>query len=374
MTEQSTPILFAGTHRRAHRADSTDIAFGIYAFRVEQGRLSPLALTRTPQPGWVAVHPGGHFLYCANELREMEGREGGAVSAFRIDLATGALDPLNSRPLPPMPCHCAVDATGRFLLVATFGGGSVHLFAIEDDGRIGAELDAHVHHGSSIDPRRQAGPHAHAVAIDPGNRFVLVPDLGTDSLYVYALDREGGRLAPLPERTLALAAGSGPRHLAFGSGGWRVYLMNEMSATIAVLAFDPETGALDLLQSIDLLPAGFAGLRSGAAVAIHPRGDFLYATTRSHGSSGEPPVRGLDLLVWFSIDRNGLLVPGGRVPAEGQIPRSFTLDPAGDFLFVGHQCSGTIATFRIDSDGAPAFTGQRIATPVPVCLEFAAPG
>jgi 6-phosphogluconolactonase len=369
-----TGLLYVGTHRRAHRADPVDVAFGIYAFRKEpgSGRLIDVAVTETPQPGWIAVHPRGRFLYVTNEVGSFEGADGGGVSAFAIDTETGSLTPLNTRRTPPLPCHCEVDASGRYLLVATFGAGTVHLFPLMSDGRIGPEADAHRHTGSSVHPRRQTQPHAHAVGIDPANCFVLVPDLGTDRIIVYELEHESGKLIPRPERNVRLAPGSGPRHVTFDPRARFVYLLNEMSATITTFGYDMTHGGLREIQTVDALPDGFSGLRSGAEVGIHPAGRFLYATTRSHGSSGEPPARGLDSIVWFEIDQeHGVLRPRGRVPSGGQIPRTFTFDSSGDYLFVGHQCSGTVVTFRIDPHtGTPIATGEVIASPVAVCVRF----
>ena len=370
----TSELLYVGTHRRAHKADPADIAFGIYVFAKAPGDVGMnfIHMTPTPQPGWIAPHPSGKFIYVVNETTDFEAAPGGGVSAFSVAPGTGALTPLNVARTPALPCHCEVDAMGQFLLVATFGGGSVHLFRIAAAGRIGAQLDSHQHTGSSVHPRRQTRPHAHAVTLDPANRFVLVPDLGADQIVVYELDRAAGRLVAQPSRNVRVAPGSGPRHITFEAGGRFAYLMNEMTATITAFAYDPAHGALRELQSVDLLPSGFAGLRSGAELAIHPAGRFLYATTRSHGSSGEPPMRGLDSLLWFEIDpQSGFLQPRGSVSSGGEIPRSFAFDRSGDHLFVGHQCSGTVVAFRIDRQtGAPSPTGDVTETPVPVCLLF----
>jgi len=367
-------VLYVGTHRRAHRADPDDIAFGVYRLGLDEdsGTFRALDMVETPQPGWIAAHPGGQFLYVVNEVRDFEGSEGGGVSAFRIDPDTGALSPLGSQRTPPLPCHCEVDSSGRWLLAATFGGGTVHLFPLGPDGRIGPQAEVHRHTGSSVHPRRQTQPHAHAVSFDPAGRFVLVPDLGTDQLRVYAFDADRGSLTPRPERTARLAPGSGPRHVAFDAHARFVYLMNEMNATITTFAYNPADGALEQRQSVDLLPEGFAGLRSGAELRVHPNGRFLYATTRSHGSSGEPPVRGLDSLVWFAIDpESGLLALRGRTASGGELPRSFTFDAPGERLFIGHQASASIVTFNIDlQTGTPIPSGERAAAPVPVCLVF----
>lgn len=367
-------VLYVGTHRRPHRDEPPDIAFGIYAFGKEgpADRLSALGMTEAAQPGWIAFHPSRRFLYAVNEVRNFGSVDVGGVSAYAIDPKSGMLKLLNARRTAPLPCHCEVDASGHYLLVATVGGGSVHLFPLASDGRLEPEADSHRHSGSSVHPRRQTSPHAHGIGIDRANRFVLVPDLGVDQLMVYELACQRGRLIPRPERSVHLPPGSGPRHVAFDSRARFVYLMNELSATITVFAYDSARGALRPIQTIDTLPDDFHGLRLGAEIAIHPARPYLYATTRSHGSSGEPPVRGLDTIVWFEIDEgHGTLRLRGRMPSGGEIPRTFTFDATGERLYVGHQCSGTIVSFEIDSTtGAPVATGEVVATPVPVCLRL----
>ena len=120
---------------------------------------------------------------------------------FAIDPATGLLSPVNAQPTRgALPCHGVVDKTGRYLLVATYRGGTVEMFPIDGDGRLGPACDRHQHEGSSTRPDRQDEAHAHAVTLDPDNRFALVADLGTDTVVHYELDLDRGRLVPHPER------------------------------------------------------------------------------------------------------------------------------------------------------------------------------
>jgi 6-phosphogluconolactonase len=370
-------FIFVGTFPKAHRSDPADAAFGVYVLRLDpvSGELGPVGMTPTPRPGWVTLHPSRRYLYAVNEVHEFEGRSGGGVSAFAIDQATGQLSPLNTRPVgSPLPCHCVVDGTGRYLLVSTYLEGTIELFPIEGDGRLGAVRDVHQHEGSSIDPRRQSQAHAHSINLDPANRFALAADLGTDRVVVYELDLERGKLIPHPEREARVTPGSGPRHLAFHPNAPFVYLINEMSATVTVFAYDAATGTPREIQTVPTLPDGFAGYRSTAEIAVHPSGRFLYGTNRSYGSSSTPPELGEDTIVWFEIDQgSGRLTPRGRVQTGGETPRSFVIDPSGARLYVANQRSNNLAAFRIDpGTGALSPAGHLTSTPVPVCLQIAA--
>ena len=84
-----------------------------------------------------------------------------------------------------------------------------------------------------------------------------------------------------------------------------------------------------------------------------------------------PPARGLDTIVWFAVEpSHGTLTFAGRIASGGQIPRSFAFDRTGGLLFVGHQCSGNVVSFRVHPEtGRPQATGDVIATPVPVCVQ-----
>ena len=71
------------------------------------------------------------------------------------------------------PCHLIVDKSGKNVLIANFASGSVCVLPIERDGSLKDASCVIQHEGSSVDPKRQAGPHAHAVEIDAANRLRL---------------------------------------------------------------------------------------------------------------------------------------------------------------------------------------------------------
>jgi 6-phosphogluconolactonase len=251
----------------------------------------------------------------------------------------------------------AVDRTGKWLAVANYNSGSIAVFPIGSDGR-SSEASAVVQlSGSSVNPERQAGPHAHEVVFSADNSIVLVPDLGADRVLIYRFDSGRGTLVPSTPAFAGSAPGAGPRHLAFAPDGAFVYLLNEMAASIT--AFRYENGSLMETQTISTLPAGFAGVKSGAEIAIHPNGKFLYASNRGH-----------DSLAMFCIDPdNGILTGAGHVSTQGKTPRTFVIDPAGAFLLAANQDSGTIVIFRIDLEhGKLTPSGRVVGVPAPVSL------
>ena len=180
-------------------------------------------------PSFLALHPAGRHLYAVN------GGDASGVSAFGLDPASGDLTFLNRQSSQgDNPAHLSVDSAGRSVAVANFTGGTVALFPIEPDGRLGPASDVVRHSGPpGPHPTRQDRPHPHQSPIDPGGPFALVNDLGLDRTYVYRLDREPGRLVPNdPPFVARRARAPGPRHLAFRPDRRFVYVLNEIDSTI----------------------------------------------------------------------------------------------------------------------------------------------
>ena len=79
--------------------------------------------------------------------------------------------------------HLSTDRRGKVLMSAQYGGGSIAIFPLTEDGSIGPRLTLVKHEGASgVVARRQAKSHAHWVGTSPANRFASPPDLGRDAL------------------------------------------------------------------------------------------------------------------------------------------------------------------------------------------------
>jgi 6-phosphogluconolactonase len=340
---------------------------GIYAYRYDTatGQIASLGLAaETTNPSFVAIHPNGKFLYAVNEVGKYEGPNSGGVSAFAIDHATGKLTFLNevaSRGADP--CYITVDKTGKHVLVANYTGGSVAVFPVLSDGKLG-EASAFVQHtGHGTNPERQGGPHAHSIDLSPDNRFAMVDDLGLDELLVYRFDSAKGSLASNEPKSAKVEPGAGPRHFALRPGSQFAYVINEMQSSITAFANDSKAGALHPIQTMSTLPKNFSGKNDGAEVQMHPSGKFLYASNRGH-----------DSIAVFAIDKaKGTLTPIEYTPTQGSTPRSFEIDPTGELLFAENEKSDNIVIFRIDAKtGHLTPAGKVLDVPSPVCVKFVA--
>ena len=334
-----------------------------YRFHAQTGDLEPIgASTGGPSPSFLTLHRNGRVLYAVNEVGEFAGERTGAVAAFAIESATGALTLLNRQSSKGSgPCHLTVDASSRYVIVANYGSGSVAMLPIREDGALDPASDFHQHAGSSVDKSRQEGPHAHSVTVDPDNRYVVAADLGLDKVLIYRIDDENGRLVPNPNQPyVAVRAGAGPRHFAFHPNGRLGYVINELDNTVTAFAYDGARGTLRELQHISTLPDGYADTSYCADIHIHPSGRFLYGSNRGH-----------DSIVVFAIGGDGTLKPVQHEPTQGNFPRNFALDPSGNYLYVANQNANNIVAFRIAPDtGRLSATGRVYEAPKPVCIRF----
>jgi 6-phosphogluconolactonase len=269
----------------------------------------------------------------------------GQVEAFAIDAASGApthLDDVSSG--GNGPAHVSIDATGAWVLAANYGDGTVAVLPVAADGSLGAATAT-----------RTAGANAHEIVAVAADRFVLVPCLGADYVAQYTFDAQKGTLAPNAVPTWNAPAGTGPRHLAMHPSGAFAYVIGETASTMTALAFDAQLGRLTSLQTLSTRAAGVTGTNTGAAVAVHPSGKFLYGSNR-----------GDDNIALFSIDASGHLTLVGHTPSGGQTPRDFTIDPTGAYLLVANQGSNNVVVFAIDAQtGALTPIGTPVSAPMP---------
>ena len=365
--------IFTGVIAKSPAAQSL-VYFGTYTGAKSKGvyvsKFDPATGTLTApelaaeikNPTFLAVAPGGNSLYTVSEVDQVGGQPAGAVKAFALDSKTGKLTPLNQQLSGSGgPCHVSVDATGKCLFVANYGGGSVAAFPIHPDGSLGEATTNLQHTGSGVNKERQAGPHAHSIYPSPENRFTLDCDLGLDKIFINRLDAPVAGLTPNDPPSAALAPGSGPRHLAFSADGRFLYVINELSNTITVFSYAPANAALAEVQTVSTLPAEFAGTSTTAEIALHPNGKFLYGSNRGH-----------DSIAVFAVDqKSGKLTPVEHTSTQGRKPRHFAIDPTGRWLLAENQASDSVVVFAIEADtGKLKPSGQTVSIGAPVCSVF----
>ncbi len=332
---------------------------GIYAFHFDQatGALAQASeWAGANNPSFVVVHPAQPLLYAASETAADDGTPG-SVWALRLEDDGTSFVPINHQASGgDHPCHLALDATHRWLLVSNYSSGSVGVLPVENDGGLGAMTDLVQHEGNGPNAERQAGPHAHSATWTPDNQFVIVADLGIDQLVVYAFDHQAGKLAP--HKQIQTRPGAGPRHLQFHPDGEHVYVANELDNTVAVYRYDG-TGNLHEQQVLSTLPPG-APANTVADIHIAPDGSRVYVSNRGHNS-----------IAVYDVGADGQLTPVAIVPCGGDTPRNFALAPGGGWLLVANQGSNGVAVLPLNDGPDPigAEIGHAIVKQ-PSCVQW----
>jgi 6-phosphogluconolactonase (cycloisomerase 2 family) len=324
-------------------------------------------------PSWLALHPSGNYLYAANEISNFQGTHSGAVTAYGVHRPSGRLTRLNMVSSEGLgPAHLSVHPSGKYVFVANYFGGSFAVLPVRPDGQLGPATDIK-HDTGAVGPTRavSAPPgsfaisghdrtHAHMIEADPAGRFVLGSDLGTDQIHVWKFNTDAGTLDPVNQSSVP--AGDGPRHFVFHPNGRWLYSLQEEGSTLILFDYDAATGTLTPKQRLSSLPPGVAGTNFTSEIRISRDGKFLYAANRLH-----------DSIAFFSIGPAGTLTFAGETWTRGDYPRSFTIDPTGNYLYSCNQRSDVITTFRVNREtGDLTFTGQYIPVGTPSIIIFPA--
>jgi 6-phosphogluconolactonase len=161
----------------------------VLIYRLDNGRLIPAAepfasVAPGAGPRHLALHPNGRYAYVINEL-------GNTVTAFDLDSRSGALKEIQA--ISTLP--------------GGFGGQS----------------------------------YTAEVVVHPNGKFLYGSNRGHDSLAIFRLDPESGKMTPAGHRP---TQGKFPRNFAIDPSGAFLLAANQESDSVVVFRIDPGTGAL----------------------------------------------------------------------------------------------------------------------------------
>ena len=336
-------------------SNAQDANIDAYLLDKGSGVLTPIGKTdagKLVMP--MAVSPNKKFLYAVTRSDPFR------VATYQIDPATGALNQKATAPLPDSMPYVSVDATGRFLFTASYGGDKIAVSPIAESGLVEAAA-------IQIIP---TGRNAHAILADRTNRFVYVPTLGANQVLQFLLDAKIGKLTPNEPAAVQARPGDGPRHLVFAPDNKHLYVLNELTGNVAQFSIDQAKGTLTEVDSVASVPPE-AGLKPGIAQApagtappaaappvaappaaatkddspkvwaadiqLTPNGKFLYSTERT-----------LSKIALFSVaPATGKLTYVTNFPTEKQ-PRGIKIDPSGTWLIASGEKSDHLAVYKID--------------------------
>jgi len=338
---------------------------GIYhcTLNSETGKLSdPELAAEIGGPGFLAMHPSGNHLYAVGSL---DGTPSVAAYAINRDRGKSSLEFVNAVAVGDGgAAHLAVHPTGRILLTAQYGGGSVAVFSLNKDGALGERTQLVKHEGrSGVVARRQEKPHAHWVGFSPDQRFAFVPDLGMDKVVIYEVDVAAAKITP--HGFGVVPPGGGPRHMKFHTSGKWAYVLNELDLSITVFDYNAKAGTMTPKQTILTVPKEELAkerFKSASEIRMHPSGRFVYSANRGH-----------DTITALRVNQDtGELTVIEREPVRGATPRNFNLDPSGRWLLAAGQDSHTLACFELNQKtGELTYNRSNVFAPSAICVLFA---
>ena len=161
----------------------------VHSLDVEKATLAPHSAAAA-QPGagprHFTFHPHGRFAYCVNELDL-------TVTAFAFDPQAGTLTAIQTLSTLPddvtdrkgfSTAEIVAHPGGKFLYASNRGHDSIAMYAVDtDSGRL-AFL--------GVEPIRGNTPRN--FVLDPSGRFLLAAGQNSDTVTVFAIDHETGRL------------------------------------------------------------------------------------------------------------------------------------------------------------------------------------
>ena len=264
----------------------------------------------------LALSPDGRHLYAAERSNPF------LLASY--SLAEDGMPRLAATaPLPAGMAYLSTDAAGRRIWAASYPQSLVTEGDVDADGLVRAA------------PRRTLAtlPNAHCVLPNPSGTHLYATSLGGDAILCWRLSPSG--LDEAGEVVTKLQRGAGPRHLVFGAGGSRLYLLNELDATLVVYSRDAASGQLAHRQALPF--PGAPSPAKSADLHLHPSGRFLYASERATSRLGV-----------FAVDAEGLLSPVETVPCE-TTPRGFAITPGGEALLCAGMDADALGLYAIDA-------------------------
>jgi len=327
---QNTYVFFG-----SYNWDKNKPGIFVYELDMHSGKLQKVTETKGVfNPSFITLSPNGKFLYACTDAKTPTG----SVSSFEFNSSKKELKFLNSRPSGgENPVYVAVHESGKWLANANYNDGSLSIFPISKEGMIMPFVqNIHYTGEGSVNTKRQDHSHVHSAVFSPDFKYIYFPDLGSDKIRSFQFNSTKKEPLGMPETFVKTSPGSGPRHLSFHPNGNTAYSIEELSGEISV--YKNASGKLEFLQKIKTHPDDLKEGFESSDVHVSPDGKFLYATNRGNENN----------IAIFAVKEDGTLKNIGYQSVLGKHPRTFAIDPSGNYLIVTNVNSSNAVVFRRD--------------------------
>ena len=187
--------------------------------------------------------PHAHFILPSPDNRFTLDCDLGLDKIFinRLDAAAAKLtanDPPSVSVAPGSgPRHLVFSKDSKFVYVINELASSVTVFHYAAANAGLTEVQT----VSTLPPNFNTNNTAAEIAIHPNGKFLYGSNRGHDSIAVFSIDSDTGKLTPVEHQS---TLGHMPRHFAIAPGGRWLIAENQASDSVAVFSLDPDTGKL----------------------------------------------------------------------------------------------------------------------------------
>uniref|UniRef100_A0A6S8SNI5 6-phosphogluconolactonase n=1 Tax=Chaetoceros debilis TaxID=122233 RepID=A0A6S8SNI5_9STRA len=377
-----------------------------YRFHPSDGSMMLLSIAgeanEVVNPAFSRFHPSLNVLYTCTEDIE----ENGQIICYQVS-GDGKLTKIGQVDAGgTSTCYLTIDRDQKNLIAVNYWNSTLATVPISKEtgnfiGEITSKYDPkggkqmvaagkkfggvnHSNNDASTIEQRQADPHSHALVLDPYvGCMAFVPCLGKDLIREFFYDKVQGKieheLNTLPSG-LCTGMADGPRYLEFHPKYNTMYVVNELSSTVAVFSVNKDLiraintaatngeslekfkglSTLTLIQSINTIPSAFPKkMNTCGRLCLHKSGRYVLVSNRGHQSIAilrvkeHGPTRGQLTTVAYHHTR-------------GETPRHFKFDNSGQYLLVANQDTDNLSIFNFNQcSGEIKFTGNEYRVPSP---------
>ena len=276
------------------------------------------------------------------------------VFEFQVK-SNGTLVPLGQPNFPAgsSPSALAPHSSGSFLYVTDFAGNDITQLDInQGNGNLSVPVSNSV--VTPVNPPNifPAGIGPIAVAMSPTQPFLFAANQTSGDIFIYTVDPGAGGLgtatgSPVPVTTPGV---SNPTAMAISPKGNFLFVANSTQGTVAAFA----VGDHGALTAVSGSPFSMGSGATPTSLTVERSGRFLYVADKAHNA-----------VLAFSIGSSGALTALSGSPfAAGTQPVAVAADPGGTLLFAANKGSNNVSVYVIDaSSGALGqVTGSPFAT------------
>ena len=307
-----------------------------------------------PGAGPIGFSPDKRFVYVSNS----KGTDGKKGSPHIATLSFGPdkrLKIVANHPVNNGPGYLMTDKGGNYLSGSHYGSGSFSIWKLEQG----------IFTGTTVEENK-VETKAHSTRYSPDGHWLFVPATEPNKVFQFQVDAKTGKATPNSKPFAAGPQGDNearqPRHLIFHPTLPVVYTtLERLNPGVGVWSWDSTSGQLAIKQNLISIRPGFTQTITTADLHLTLNGKFLYVSNRD--TTDQKAKTGADDIVGYSVNSSdGTLTLIGNFPCE-RIPRSFTTNAAGTFLYVGGQGDGKLGIYQIDQTSGALTRVKQIGLP-----------